>query len=1481
MNSNTSVFIQQSSNFQFLSVCHYINIFGLYFYNKNLITFEKQSDTIFILNTLFEYLNKSKNESKAKLQLLRKVLKGSDLYGGGENETLDMKYVDETYQYIISKALFSHYGNINGYLAKIINVADNLNYLALREKVFRHFLKNYESREFCFNNYSTKTYNNSLGIDFNNISPKNYSSKFSILTIKQIFYNYIWSIFPEPEQDTNIMEVNYIYAMVGLKIVRSLSDVSNLTFQEYILIAREIDLHDYHNETYEMILKLFSTSALFFYAHNKKEKFQKIDSNLTNEFWIEAYENLFTHITFTMRRIVREELKTSLHYQLEKKINLLKSRTFIASEILHLYCNYENYMKVPHIYVAIYKTLYLWITKLLLPNDCHSDLPDLEKIYYDQFLNVEEIYNKIERNAIEKVLIDSKIIENYTEVSIMLARVPDYRMHCMYCAPIPRMINTNIYLLFAVKKNEEINFYAFKQENNTLSLLRNRGNEQEFAKAVANDSSLKMEIAVFAKNLKYYNEDREVFIKRVADIKTALFLNKLKMYYYDETLGEKFLNFVKSLIPFYSCIENIKGDNLIAAGFSCTMDIFTLIPIIAFAAKYTTTVSNLIVEIGEKYLITNSLLRAVNIKLPLVTTFRQISQMIVQSVAKEILTKQMLKDLTIASLRTIDPGFELSYQITRFGFHVFRKVFRNMITNFRNIPFLQNTLVFVKSLMRNLKLKMRLISDDSGLVPVILAKSNDYEIVRYLYPGGSHFFGPTCLKSLGNTAELRSIEGYSFTLPVVREKSGFYKQYNPKTGGTIDNLKMNSNDVLQRVGNLINEMIINGRDVNIIHNYHVYHNRINWNPPAEVNPNRETIQNSVNEFQEEGTSNNEGDNFDQSETSKETKSNFDLYSMTLKDLLNTGEKPPPSVKTLSDFAESPPPVNWKIKNSNSDVKNNLKTSANKRKLEEPTSGEGKKFLITEVKIISQPSTFVTILNPKFYQTLLKEPIYLKYVEILFDWQKNGLSTLKIEGKINFLRTAINKLTLLHLEQSFPMEIPKKLWYTQTIKGRNNIDFMKNLKGKSFFFNDITLLKNKPPGPLEFNNWHQFHSEFEVRYHIKILSSNGFLDLSNFHDEFKNNYITFNDVLFTVKDTFFTANNKVLNIELVNQEISIDLWKRHRKLDMKNLLIGDITKTERMKAIDNAADLITENTPLCTFTSVKKFLSNYILAIKLNNDNFVPTYKMFAEDVNSMMYHYSYTNWKIENNPHIQDVLINYNLDETIELKEAKRRIDDVYDEIYFENIEITFENYQKIPNVNRYFRFEDYYVLHSLINNKFVMNKNGIRRFEVAINRLGIRQCDEELIKKPITLYRGELITKEMSEKLIESLRKDNIVAFDKFKKFSPHRDIVLVNCLNQIDSPSFVSLIIEVTLNNRAGVTDVSQFLKDNHLVHIVTSDFEFVFDDWSHSKILNEDILIMRMHDNTKISTEKRMIQMSKKLHELFSTDTKFYSDVIEISD
>ncbi|XP_043474999.1 uncharacterized protein LOC122506744 [Leptopilina heterotoma] len=811
--NNETLLSQSVQNFQFLSVCHYITSFGIFFNNQDLIPLEYQNHSVSVLNTLFDYLYNSTNEASTKLELLQKVLAGSDLYGGGENETLDMIYVDDTFQYIISNALFSHYGNIHGYLAGVINRADNVKYSVLKKNVFQDFLKNYRSLDYC--------------------SSRRESIELTSTTVRNVFNNYIWSIFPEPPEDMDILDVNYIYAIIGLKIAESIQAAGNLSFDNYILLSQAIELQTMDNESYQLTLELFKAPALFYYAHIERTIFRHAEVSTlikSKKFWYEAYNILFRYINLLVSSSLRVEIKRSLYSKLQIQLQHLMSQTFIAAEILRIFCHYSSIAAVSEIYVSLYK-FSRWILKIFLPKECSVDsLPDLEELYDQQFDEVRKTFNEIEQNSLKQVLVDGDIIKRMNLNSTVInAKVPHYDMYCMYCPPMPRKTNSDIYLIFAIIENKKTDFYALRQENNTLTLLRSDGNKREFSKAVANDSSLEMEIPVISEIYKRNGEDYKIFVQKIADIKTEQFIQGLKKHYRDPTDMELVIDFLKSLVPFYTCIQNIKSGNQGAAAISCTFDVLSLFPFAGVGAKYFSVMwSSMIAKIGPQAL--SSISKSVFTKLIMSTGLNQIFT----TLTKEMLTKQLLKDITVASLRTLDPGFELSYNFFKFSSQIVGNMIRTLSSRLKGMARIKKLLQSIEPVTNVLARNARMLKDSF----VVINQENNYNVVRYLYHGGSNYYGPKCVASFGKVAEMRTIEGNEFQVPVVPVKSTdnsvHYQEYFTETGIiSKEKLEIGRDDILRRIKDTIEMIAVEGGDIRFIRNYHVYHNTIEWQKTPE------------------------------------------------------------------------------------------------------------------------------------------------------------------------------------------------------------------------------------------------------------------------------------------------------------------------------------------------------------------------------------------------------------------------------------------------------------------------------------------------------------------------------------------------------------------------------------------------------------------------------------------------------------------------
>ncbi|XP_051175295.1 uncharacterized protein LOC127290635 [Leptopilina boulardi] len=1297
MMNDTSVFVQHSPNFQFLSVCHYITTLGVIFYNKGLIRLNERNQTVPVLNTYFKFLNNSNNVIETKLQLLQTILKGTDLYGGDENETLDTKYVDETYQYIINNALFSHYGNINDYLAKIINKADNTSYFTLMKTIKQEFFNNYTSIDYC--------------------SKTNKSPKLNFLSAKTIFLEYILPIFPEPEnKDMNIMEVDYLYAMAGLKIVKSiLGETLNASFGDLISITREIDLQKaYGNETYEIMLNVFSTPALFFYASKEKETFREkyqISSNI--EFWTEAYKILFSYINTRMNNFVHQFFDNILLYKLEKEMKELKNRRLLAKTILEKHCPIPYFKKHENEYVTNYMSYYHFFIKISVLSGCSViNLPELQVVYENQFNNIRKTYNEIQKIRIKKFIVENNFEEKLkSNVTVKVARVLyDISFVSVFIHIIlpsithkvkKQQINNDIYVLFSIQKeNNKPEFYAIKEENKNLTLLTNSRNEQNFSKAVTNLLSFPIEDGEYYTILEKSNANSEAFAERIAEIKTTQFVNQLMEDYKNETTKEKVFTFVKVLVPFYNCIENIIAKNIKDAVTSCSLDVLSLIPVAGLAANYATKITtSLATRLGEKYVISTTLSSATKFN-----SLFQISELITKTVAQEILTKSLLKDLSITILRVIDPGFELINSLGKFGYQKLHKIYNTMI---QKIPKINTNLkLLLTTVLKKFNTNMKL-STFNGLIPKVLREENNYKLVQYYYPNGENFFGPTCMSSFGNTAELRTIEGSSLQDPVLPVKDNMnkisYRKYNPVTN-EISYIKLEIGE-----DDLLRSNLPDLEDTKIM--------------PYKVNPETQQVKGGLPTNDIPSTSK----GFDQL-LSPDTLPNVDISGMDRKELLRRlmpylnldGD-----TKIIKDYQVYHNTIEW------NKIPNNPGTS---REIVPSGNTLDTSRLATEL-VLSNPLSRVMYGEQKYREMLL------------------SLEDLKPENWVDLHK---NKDKLITLQKNLERirwnqdiekcEMPKELWFKQTLDKPQIVDNLKAMKG-DFYFNDITLLTDIRPSEINIVN-KKSNSITEVRYHMTIDSQYGIVDLAAFDKSWKNQFVVYPELTFSVVNAEFKNGRDFLLLELKQKPILKLDWQIYKIKYNYLLHTKEISTFTRSVDIENAASLISLNTPQHRLTEMEEMLKGYILRIDPIETR-VPTYEMLAKEINTVITPSEIFNeWKIKNHIFIDDVLFKKSLYQIENLEDAKKTINYIFDGIHLQNIETVFESYKLFP-IRQNMRFEDYYVLYSHFANTLPPTAPAQRKFLASLYRLALRQCDDKFTTIPKTLYRAvELSREELSQLL-------------------------------------------------------------------------------------------------------------------------------------
>ncbi|XP_051167923.1 uncharacterized protein LOC127285791 [Leptopilina boulardi] len=1105
MMEHISVSFPDSLNFQFLSVCHYITTLGIIFYNKKLITSNQQSQTISVLNTLFEYLKDSNNESETKLELLQTILKGSDLYGGGENDMLDALYVDNTYKYIIRTALFSHYGNLNKYLARIIIRANDTSYSNVIKFIKQEHHFNYISMDYCLN--------------------RKKSPKLKYLSVKKVYFDYILPLFPEPDdKNMNIMHVDYIYAMAGLEMVKSiLKETVYASFSDYVNIARVFHLQKKNKkETYEIQLVIFLAPALFFSAYNEKETYRKINQNsLTEKFLIMAYENLFSHIALSL---------------------------------------------------------------------------------------------------------DNKQI-----------------------------------------------------------------------------------------------------------IETAY------------------------------------------------------------------------------------LLKVIHIGYPLIR----------------------------------DPNFDLTFFLSKFSSKILYKIYYAMLERIQNNSSNQNLQLLLTSMLKKLKTNMKLSTTFNGLKRRVLLEENHYKLVQYYYPGGENFFGPTCLSSNGNIAQLRTIEGNKYPLPVFpihyEANKIYYREYNPATNTfSNDPLEMGENDILRKM------IHFNLTDTNIKTNYQVNPNTIKSHEPPikkmKPNPSEnfnieeqnlalDVIPETHRQLNIRGSLASD----DIPSTSKGSKQVFTREGLTNNDFRETKYLSLPVENNISGISES-------------NLRDNAPGTPSGSKLRKEGDDDTETSKAVFFKDNNNNNHGQLSDDNLYYMHMFGEEYYNECVKALQQFKQKGLFEIKEDKELLLkIRLTLEYLTTLQSNRNHLGR--RELWFRQTLSNNYNIHRILYLKNKDFHFNDITLLNDisleiKPTKVLETD------SMIKILYRINADFQYGLVDLGAFHYSFLNQYIIYPEVNFIITHVKNT-NEGEFCLYITQKEIEKDEWFKIRQEELMSLKNEEMIQNKRSEIIESAAYDISSNLILHSFKEWKENLKQYVLGISMIQNN-VPTYAMFVEDLKSFSSLQKYQFFKI-NNIFVKDLLYKKLLYKVNDLESARQIIANTFDGVIRHDVESVFLMYHSLGDIENQILFEDYYVIYSSLND-FVSNVERFEpRFEVALYRLALRQCTEELmINQPVTLYVAMNFRKSSLHPTLS--QRSRIIYKD--------RENALQNVPSTDTDEELV--LFQIKMNSQVGIADIGRIIENKKGLYFLTSGiylkkFERTFRETINGKKV-------RIWPLNSVDTEKEIltVQLVYKINELQSSIT-----------
>lgn len=468
----------------------------------------------------------------------------------------------------------------------------------------------------------------------------------------------------------------------------------------------------------------------------------------------------------------------------------------------------------------------------------------------------------------------------------------------------------------------------------------------------------------------------------------------------------------------------------------------------------------------------------------------------------------------------------------------------------------------------------------------------------------------------------------------------------------------------------------------------------------------------------------------------------------------------------------------------------------------------------------------------------------------------GLSALKqYKDNLKQFRIDLNNLAIEQADETYVHIQDMTLWFSETTDRPNIIKFLRDLEFKTFYFNDITLLRKingvKPWEALKQSSFDSSDERFKIYYHVTINSLSGFANLTD-DETFEDLYITFPDVKFVVLQVDFLENAKTLVMELARNERPGDYVIQRRK-DFKILNSIEKGKTKRLKAIEEAADMISSNVPMHTFEAAVEILKRYILKLE-DSETPVPTYNKLAEEYCRNLGTPSYyESWKIPEDELIKNVMFYTYFDDKIKHEKVTTQISGTVRRKYGKLYDV----YKNSSTMKKAARLEDFLNLYSLIGNNFTIRNVNKKRLLISLCIFALRQFEEDFVETPITLNHFKYVKKDFANSF--STRTFTLY-FEVFTSVLMDIDN-LPRCSVETNYPFFITL----KLQNKVGLVDLNHITGENDKKYMIAPGMKFEVNSLWSKNVKEKKVLVVNMrNDHTE---ERNIIDIINKLFELLN--------------
>ncbi|XP_051168219.1 uncharacterized protein LOC127286002 [Leptopilina boulardi] len=739
--NKTNILIRPLENVQFLSITNLIIVLGDLLQNDTEFSvLEDKFEPIPIVNYLCEFLDKNIQKENKILALGHKLLQETDLYGSKLNETLDLKFVNAVLNHIIENTVFSKFGNTFGYLSAIVNSANDLRIRSVKKRI----IKNLHQQIFLSDNGAFFTLSNT--------------------TIARITKNIIFPLFPKPKKNMKIIHFKYIYAQAGWLFLQNVEkNIRKITFSKLIQLALNVQQEVMQGNIDPSALQIFQLPALLYYTHHKKHgiKRKNLKSIMVSTiFWQKVYRRFFADLNVTIEKMSIFH-KRNPSFQFQTAFANFQNRTALAETILRKNCpNITNYKSKINDYKNNPTDYYC--NKQLLPN--------VNEIFFKQNRIIAEKYYYYEKHLINHVF-DEDLKKFIDQTNVTIKPIKDFwNNQCFRCAILSgRPILSDGIDLFQISDGgEKKMIYALIRSTNGMKLVPATDMNSFLQNEIGLNTRAKLDVPFMAEDMKSASEDDNfnTFATYIAKYREKKFLANLKSAGYEATTVEYVANFFKHLIPFYSCADAIHDSDTSThtAVMTCIFDSLVFFPVFGLGAsagmKITSaTMRSTALRLGA-HMETLTLKEA--FKAIMKIGFRIIATDIIDSFS-QIITKEFIQNFGITILRSLDPGIEFSYMLTKAGVKTLVKSWE-----FLRKQFSVNSFEQLKSVTS---------------VKIGTYKGYDVHVQSFT---GKEGFGLKTIDYHDRIVELRRIRGYADEMPVVvinnSKRNNKYKIIDLETG---------------------------------------------------------------------------------------------------------------------------------------------------------------------------------------------------------------------------------------------------------------------------------------------------------------------------------------------------------------------------------------------------------------------------------------------------------------------------------------------------------------------------------------------------------------------------------------------------------------------------------------------------------------------------------------------------------------------------